>query len=38
LLTTDTDENAIAIPAIIGLNKNPVKEYKAPAAKPTKMC
>lgn len=30
--TTLTLLNAIAIPAIIGLNKNPVKGYKSPAA------
>ena len=32
LLTTETLENAIAIPAIIGLNNHPVKGYKIPAA------
>ena len=30
--TTDTEENAIAAPAIIGLSKNPKKGYKMPAA------
>ena len=33
LLTTLTELNAIAAPAIIGFNKNPLKEYKIPAAK-----
>jgi hypothetical protein len=32
LLTTLTELNAIAAPAIIGFNKKPVKEYNIPAA------
>lgn len=31
-VTTDTELNAIAAPAIIGFNKNPLKGYKIPAA------
>ena len=32
LETTDTDENAIAAPAIIGFKRKPKKGYKIPAA------
>jgi len=31
-VTTDTELNAIAAPAMIGLSRNPVKGYRIPAA------
>ena len=32
LLTTDTDEKAMAAPAMTGLSRNPVNGYSTPAA------